>query len=108
VSTDPQPALESPEIEQVAAVADADAAVEAAPVVVKEPEIEPAHEVEAKGIRSAIFAKAAAQPKVRIRVPKSAGPQTVIINGARWDVPANVPVEVPEMVADVLREADRI
>lgn len=108
MSNDPQPALETQELEQVAADAAVDAAAEAAPVVVKEPEIEAAHEIEARGVRSAMFAKMAKEPKVRIRVPKSSGPQTVIINGARWDVPANVPVEVPAPIADILREAERI
>jgi hypothetical protein len=56
----------------------------------------------------AAFKQINAQPKVRIRVPKVNGPQTVIINGARFDVPANVWVMVPEQVAEVLTDAERI
>jgi hypothetical protein len=48
------------------------------------------------------------QPTEKIRVPKVNGPQTVVINGARFNIPANVYVEVPEQVAQVLRDADRI
>ena len=50
----------------------------------------------------------AKQPKVKIRVAKDRGPQTVIINGARYNIPAGITVEVPEPVADLLRDADLI
>lgn len=49
-----------------------------------------------------------AQKTVRIRVPKVMGPQVVIINGARFNVPANVFVDVPEQVAQILQDAGRI
>ena len=48
------------------------------------------------------------QPTEKIRVPKVMGPQVVIINGARFNVPANVWVEVPQQVAQILRESGRI
>ncbi len=49
-----------------------------------------------------------AQPTEKIRVPKIHGPQVVIINGARFNVPANVYVNVPQQVAEILRDAGRI
>lgn len=48
------------------------------------------------------------QPKVRIRVPQVMGPQVVVINGARFNIPSNVSIEVPEQVAQTLVDAGRI
>lgn len=48
------------------------------------------------------------QPKVRVRVPQVMGPQVVVINGARFNIPSNVSIEVPEQVAQVLVDAGRI
>lgn len=56
----------------------------------------------------AAFASIKSQPTERIRVPKIHGPQVVVINGARFNVPANVFVNVPQQVAEVLRDAGRI
>lgn len=56
----------------------------------------------------AAMAAIKAQPKVKIRIPKVHGPQTVIINGARFDIASNVFVDVPQQVADVLADAGRI
>lgn len=64
--------------------------------------------IEAQAGVDASFARIKAQPTVRIRVHKSQGPQTVIINGARFNVPCNVWVNVPEQVAEELRNAERI
>ena len=50
----------------------------------------------------------AAQPKVSVRIQKAIGPQSVIINGARFNIPAGIPVEVPEQVAELLRDAELI
>ncbi len=78
------------------------------PVTVVQPTISEGDKVEAQvGVDNA-FKEIRAQPKERIRVPKVMGPQTVIINGARFNVPSNVYVEVPQQVAEVLRDADRI
>ena len=48
------------------------------------------------------------EPKVRVRVPKALGPQTVIINGLRFNIPANLHVEVPESVARLLEGAELV
>lgn len=48
------------------------------------------------------------QPKVRVRIPKARGPQTVTINGARFNIPANIHVEVPQQVATSLEKAEII
>lgn len=103
-----QPAL-SPMV-TTATLAGEPAAIAEAPAVseVAEPEISAADEVAAKGIRSQVFERLRKEPKERIRIAKAMGPQTVIINGARYDVPANVPVDVPKTVADILRSSDRI
>lgn len=61
----------------------------------------------ARGVDAA-FAAIHKQPKVKIRIPKLYGPQTVIINGARFDIASNVFVEVPEQVAQILADAGRI
>lgn len=77
-------------------------------VQVKQPTISPADEIAAARGAKASAALVNAQPKVRIRVPKVMGPQVVIINGARWNVPANVFVDVPQQVAEILQDAGRI
>jgi len=78
------------------------------PVTVVQPTISASDKVEAQvGVDNA-FKTIRSQPKERIRVPKVHGPQVVIINGARFNVPSNVYVEVYEQVAQVLRDADRI
>lgn len=79
-----------------------------APEPVEEPKITAGDMAKHKAVVGATFARLNAEPKERIRIPKSAGPQTVIINGARYDIAANVPVEVPETVAKHLRKAERI
>jgi hypothetical protein len=48
------------------------------------------------------------QPKVQVRIPKDLGPQSVILNGARFNIPAGVSVQVPQSVADAMREAEWI
>jgi len=50
----------------------------------------------------------AAQPTRRIRIRKEDGPQTVIINGARTNIPAGIHVDVAEQIAQVLEDAGRI
>jgi hypothetical protein len=77
-------------------------------VPAKAPEITPAMQVEAAAGVDAGFKAIKAQPKVKIRVPKVYGPQVVIINGARFNVPSNVFIEVPEQVAQILADAGRI
>jgi len=72
------------------------------------PKITPEMEVKAAAGVEADFARIKAQPHERIRVPKVHGPQVVIINGARFNVPSNVSIDVPQQVAEVLREAGRI
>lgn len=67
-----------------------------------------ADQIEAAAAVDAAFKQLKAQPKVRIRVPKVMGPQVVNINGARFNVPANVYVDVPQQVAEVLADAGRI
>lgn len=62
----------------------------------------------AKNIAQATRDKLAKEPVVRIRVPKSMGPQVVIINMARYEIPSNVPFDVPETVARMLRDAGRL
>lgn len=72
------------------------------------PEITPEMQVDAQAGVDAAFAQLREQPKVRIRIHKDLGPQVVIINGARYNVPSNVPLMVPEQVAQVLEESGRI
>lgn len=48
------------------------------------------------------------EPKVRVRIPKNLGPQTVIVNGARFNIPANLHVEVPQSVANLLEGAELV
>lgn len=83
-------------------------AAEPAAAPVTAPEITP--EMQAVAAVNADKAAAAirSQPMVKVRVPKVFGPQVVIINGARWNVPSNVFVEVPEQVAKILADAGRI
>lgn len=50
----------------------------------------------------------AAQEQVRVRVAKVHGPQTVIINGVRFNIPTNVYVSVPLQVARMLEDAEVI
>lgn len=74
----------------------------------KAPEISAADSIAAdKGVDGA-YKSINAQPKTRIRIIKEQGPQVVIINGARFNVPSNVYVEVPEQVAQLLQESGRI
>jgi hypothetical protein len=54
------------------------------------------------------FAFLASQPKETVRVPKAMGPQSVIINGARFNLPAGISVQVPADVAALLRDAEII
>lgn len=97
--------------EEAPAVLDSPIVGDEAPseVTVLQPQgISPADKVAAQFGVDAAFKAIKAQPTEKIRVPKVSGPQTVIINGARFNVPANVYVEVPEQVAQILRDADRI
>jgi len=48
------------------------------------------------------------QKKVSVRIPKSVGPQTAIINGMRYNIPAGISVEVPEAIAALLADAELI
>lgn len=73
-----------------------------------QPSISAADQIAAQVGQDAAFKAIKAQPTVKIRVPKVMGPQVVIINGARFNVPANVYVEVPQQVAEILRDAGRI
>lgn len=77
-------------------------------VTVIQPTISPADQIAAQVGVDAAFKSINAQPREKIRVPKVMGPQVVIINGARFNVPCNIYVEVPEQVAQILRDADRI
>lgn len=81
---------------------------DAGEVQVLKPTISPADAIAAQVGMDAAFAAIKKQPSVKIRVPKVMGPQTVVINGARFNVPANVYIEVPQQVADILRDAGRI
>ncbi len=74
----------------------------------KAPEITPEMVAQAAAGVDAAMARISAQPKVRIKVPKVHGPQVVVINGARFNIPSNVSIEVPQQVAEVLSEAGRI
>lgn len=74
----------------------------------KAPEISAADALSAQSGVDSAFAKIREQPTVRIRVPKVHGPQVVVINGARFNIPSNVSIDVPQQVADVLAEAGRI
>lgn len=76
--------------------------------VVQPTGISAADQVAAQVGVDAAFKSIKAQPTERIRVPKVMGPQVVIINGARFNVPANVYVDVPRQVAQILRDADRM
>ena len=76
--------------------------------VVRPEGISAADKVEAQVGVDKAFAVIKAQPYEKVRVPKLHGPQVVVINGARFDVPANVFVPVPAQVAQVLRDAGRI
>jgi hypothetical protein len=77
-------------------------------VTVVQPTISQADVVAAQVGVDKAFKAIKAQPTEKIRVPKIMGPQVVIINGARFNVPANIYVEVPQQVAQILRDADRI
>jgi hypothetical protein len=78
-------------------------------VTVIQPEgISPADRISAQSAADKAMKAIRAQPTTKIRVPKVMGPQVVVINGARFNVPCNVFVEVPEQVAEVLRDAGRI
>lgn len=82
---------------------------EVAPKVpVKAPEITPEMKVSSAAGVDRGFAAIKGQPMVKIRVPKVHGPQTVTINGARFNIPSNIFVEVPEQVAQILADAERI
>ena len=75
---------------------------------VKAPEITAQMQVDAAAGVDAAFAVLHKQPKERIRVHKDLPPQVVIINGARFNIPTGVAVDVPQQVAEVLRESGRI
>lgn len=78
-------------------------------VTVVQPEtISAADRIAAQVGVDAAFKAIREQPTERIRVPKVMGPQVVIINGARFNVPANVYIDVPQQVAQILRDAERI
>jgi hypothetical protein len=83
-------------------------AVLAAESTAPEPKIGPVEKATQKSRIAAMFDQIKASGTEIIRVPKTNGPQTVIINGARYDVACNIPVEVPKMVADHLRAAGRL
>lgn len=53
-------------------------------------------------------AELSAQPKVRIRIRKEDGDQTVQINGWTYWIKAGEWVEVPQQVAEILEEAELI
>lgn len=73
-----------------------------------EPKISASDKITEKSRVAKMFDAIKASGTEVVRVPKVNGPQTVIINGARYDVPCNVPVEVPKLVADHLRKAHRL
>ena len=77
-------------------------------VPAKAPEITPEMMVSAAAGVDAGFAAIRKQAKVKIRVHKSQGPQVVIVNGARFNVPCGVFVEVPEQIAQILADSGRI
>lgn len=58
--------------------------------------------------RNIMFALLAAEPKESVRIRKEIGPQSVTFNGARFNIPAGIPVEVPKRVAEALRNAELI
>jgi len=72
------------------------------------PQISAVDVAEAAAGVDAAFAEINAQPKAKIRVPQVFGPQVVIINGARFNVPCGIFVEVPQQVADMLADSGRI
>ena len=84
------------------------AKAEKAVAVAAAPAITPEMKVAAQGGVDAAFAEINKQPRVKVRVPKAFGPQVVIINGARFNVPSNIYVDVPEQVAQILRDSERI
>jgi hypothetical protein len=49
-----------------------------------------------------------AQRKVTIKVPKDRGSQFVQVNGYTYQIAAGIPVQVPEQIAAMLRDADVI
>lgn len=77
-------------------------------VLTPQPEISAADRLAAGQAMDQAFKAIKAQPTEKIRISKLMGPQVVIINGARFNVPANVYVEVPQQVAEILRDAERI
>ena len=100
----PQPAIEDAEAAEPVGISEAVEVVQP----VAEPKIEVAHEIEQKSRIQAVRDQINAMPKVRIRISKEQGEQLVVINGARWNIPANIPVDVPEPVAAQLANAGRI
>ena len=69
-------------------------------------EFDPGATAEHDNAMMAAFRRLNAQPKVSVRIAKGLGPQSVIINGARFNIPAGIPVDVPKDVADLLRYAE--
>lgn len=96
--------LDSPATLEAPVVGDAPSEV----TVLQPQGISAADKISAQVAVDAAFKAIKAQPTEKIRVPKVNGPQTVIINGARFNIPANVYVEVPQQVAQILRDSNRI
>lgn len=80
----------------------------AEPTITTTSTINAADRIAAERAADSAMAQIKKQPTVKVRVPKTFGPQVVIINGARFNIPANVYVDVPEQVAGILRDAGRI
>lgn len=99
---------EAPAVLEAPITGDTDAPAAVTTPAPSAPAISPSDAIAAQVGVDAAFKAINAQPKTRIRVPKVMGPQVVIINGARFNVPANVFVEVPAQVAQVLQDAGRI
>jgi len=81
---------------------------EARPALASDKAITEDQKEAAKSIAQATRDKLDKEPKVKIRVPKEYGPQTVIINMARYEIPSGVFFDVPETVAQMLRDSGRI
>lgn len=60
---------------------------------------------EQKSVQDAMREHLHKQRRVRIRIPKEQGEQTVQINGYTVQIMAGVAVEVPEQIAEVLQDA---
>ena len=75
-------------------------------VAVLEPAVSDQASHETKRARTKVWLDE--QPKREVRIRKELGPQPVIINGHRYDVPAGVDVMVPEPVFRLLRDAELV